>query len=400
MKVKMIRPNVYWAGVNDRTTELFEGLWSIRNGGVSINSYVILDEKKVVIDLSCETCTEPYVHILESLVPLKEIDYVVLNHLEPDHTGALLRLREANPNIIFLGTKKAAEILANFYGIKDNVQVVEDGEELRIGKNTLKFVAVPFVHWPETMVTYLVEEKILFACDAFGSYGALPGVIFDDECPDLPKFESDALRYYANIVSAYSENTKKAIEKLAGTPIEVVAPSHGLIWRKNPERIVELYKKFVAYAEGQREKAVTLVYASMYGNTAFFAEAALQAVAEQGLKVEMFNLQTADIGEILPSVWKNQGLILCAPTYEGSLFPAAVNFLHMMKVKKVHGRTAAYFGSFGWGSMAKKQFETAATELKWDMIENSQFYGKPTQADLDQIYPFAEKFAAAVRAAA
>lgn len=399
MKPILIRPGVYWAGVNDRESELFEGLWTIQDCGVSLNSYIIMDEKKVLIDLSSELLTEPYVNMIKSITPLSEIDYVVLNHLEPDHTGALLYLREANPNITYLGTKKAAEIIGNFYEIKDHFQIVEDGEELKIGKFTLKFAPIPFVHWPETMVTYLVEEKILFPCDAFGGYGALPGVIFDDECPDLPKFEAETLRYYANIVAAYSSNTRKAIEKLAGLPIEIVAPSHGLIWRKNPERIIELYQRWVDYADKKREKAVTIVYGTMYGNTAEFAEAVQQAVAETGLTIEMFNVRKAEIGVILASVWKNQGVILCAPTYEGSLFPEAVSFLHMMKVKKVVTRTTAYFGSFGWGSMAKKQFETFAAEQRWDVVENYQFHGKPKPADFDLLPAFAEKFAAAVRAA-
>ncbi len=400
MKAVMIRPNVYWAGVNDRTSELFEGLWSIRDSGVSINSYVILDEKKVLIDCSCEICTEPYIQMIESLVPLKEIDYVVLNHLEPDHTGALMYLRQANPDITYIGTKKAAEIIANFYDIRDHFQIVGDGEELSLGKFTLKFAAIPFVHWPETMATYLVEEKILFPCDAFGGYGALPGIVFDDECPRIENFEQDTLRYYSNIIAGFSANTKKAIEKLSGYPVEVVAPSHGLVWRKRPERIVELYKKWVRYAESGREKAVTLVYATMYGNTASFAELTQQAIAATGLPVEMFNVRTTDIGEILASVWKNQGLVVCAPTYEGSLFPGMVDFLNMMKIKKVSGRTSAYFGSFGWGSMAKKQFEAYAGELKWSVVDNYQFYGKPKTADFDRLPAFAEKFAAEIRAAA
>ena len=180
----------------------------------------------------------------------------------------------------------------------------------------------------------------------------------------------------------------------------MVAPSHGLVWRKRPERIVELYKKWVQYAESGREKAVTLVYATMYGNTASFAEMTQQAIAATGLPVEMFNVQTTDIGEILASVWKNQGIVVCAPTYEGSLFPEMVNFLNMMKIKKVFCRTSAYFGSFGWGSMAKKQFEAYAGELKWSVVDNYQFYGKPKTTDFDRLPAFAEKFAAEIRAAA
>ncbi|NMA11955.1 MAG: FprA family A-type flavoprotein [Chloroflexi bacterium] len=391
--------NVYWVGVNDRQSELFEGLWPIKQSGVSLNSYLIKDEKTVLIDLSNDMLSDSYVEMLQSLVDLSKIDFIVLNHLEPDHTGALLTLVREAPNAVFLGTAKAAEIVGNFYDIRQNFRVVADGETLSIGKRTLKFVAIPFVHWPETMVTYLVEDQILFSCDAFGGYGALQGILFDDQCTNLAMMEKEALRYYANIVSAHSTHTRRAIAKLAGTPIKIVAPSHGLLWRKDPQRIIELYSKWANYSEGGREKAVTVMFGSMYGNTRDYAESIMQAISEQHLPVESFDINTTHVSYILPSLWKNQGVIVCAPTYETSMFPIMLNVLNMAKIKRIQNRTAAYFGSYGWGSMAKKQFESYCTEQKWDMIENSQFYGKPKAADFEIIKPFAEKFVEAVKKA-
>ncbi len=399
MQPVKIAKDIYWVGVNDRQSTLFEGLWPITQSGVSLNSYLILDEKNVLIDMSSDILAEPYFQMLEQLIKVDQIDYIVLNHLEPDHTGALFKILNASPKTIFLGTAKAKEIVANFYDLRDNFQVVADGEELKIGKRTLKFVSIPFVHWPETMVTYVVEDQILFSCDAFGGYGALPGTVFDDQCPDLAMMEQEALRYYANIVSAHSMNTKRAIEKLAGTPIKMIAPSHGLIWRKNPERILECYTKWSNYPGGGREKAVTLLYGSMYGNTRLFAESVMQAVAEAGLPVEIFDINTTHVSYMLPSLWQNQGVIICAPTYEASMFPGMLNVLNMAKIKKISNRTAAYFGSYGWGSMAKKQFAAFCEEQKWDIIENLQFFGKPKDADLAIIPEFAGKFVEAVRKA-
>ena len=349
MQPRKITDDIYWVGINDRQTELFEGLWPIKQSGVSLNSYIILDEKNVLIDLSSDLMSERYIQMLSQIIDLKKIDYIVLNHLEPDHTGALMEILRLAPDAIFLGTAKARDMVANFYDLRDNFQAVADGEEIKIGKHTLRFVAIPFVHWPETMVTYDVEDQILFSCDAFGGYGALPGILFDDQSADLPLMEEEAARYYANIVSTHSSNTKKAIEKLADIPVKMVAPSHGLIWRKDPGRIISLYSKWSNYPDGNREKAVTLIFGSMYGNTRRFAEVVMQAVAEQHLPVDVFDINTIHVSYILPSMWKNQGIIVCAPTYEGSLFPVMMNVLNMVKIKKITNRTAAYFGSYAWG---------------------------------------------------
>ncbi len=399
MQPRRIADDIYWVGINDRQSDLFEGLWPIKEHGVSINSYVLLDEKNVIVDLSCELMSERYIHKLKEVVDLEKVDYIILNHMEPDHTGALPEIRAQVPNAVFLGTAKACEIAANFYDLRDNFRVVEDGEELKIGKRTLRFYSIPFVHWPETMATYAVEDQILFPCDAFGGYGALPGILFDDQCADLAFMESEAMRYYVNIVGTHSSNAKKAIEKLRPVPLKTIAPSHGLVWRKNPERIYELYSKLSNYPDGKREKAATLIFGSMYGNTRTFAEAVMQAVAEEGLPMEVFDVNTIHASYILPSLWKNEGVIVCAPTYEGALFPIMTNVLNIAKVKKVQKRTAAYFGSYAWGSMAKKQIETYCTEQKWNLIENYQFFGKPKAADFEMIPAFAKKFADAVRMA-
>ncbi|HEQ71978.1 MAG TPA: MBL fold metallo-hydrolase, partial [Spirochaetia bacterium] len=259
----LIKDDIYWIGVNDRTTDLFEGIWPITKEGVSYNSYLINDKKKAVIDLAKAFKSDSFFDQIDQVASLETIDYLVINHMEPDHTGIINTFRKINPRVEILTTAKAKTMLRDFYRITENIREVADGEEISLGDHTLKFVHIPFVHWPETMVTYDVTSQVLFSCDAFGGYGALRGAIFDDECTDAPFYEKEALRYYVNIVAKFSGPVLKAIDKLADVPIQVVAPSHGLVFRKNPGRIIELYRKWAGYATGPREKAVTLVYGSM-----------------------------------------------------------------------------------------------------------------------------------------
>ncbi|MFW6082663.1 MAG: FprA family A-type flavoprotein, partial [Chloroflexota bacterium] len=238
-----IRPGIHWIGVNDRTTDLFEGLWPITQEGVSYNAYLIDDEKKAIVDLSKSLKTDDFFDQIHQVVGLGQLDYVIVNHMEPDHSGVLRTLRRVAPQVTVVTTNKAREMLEAFYGITEDVRVVEDGETLSLGQRTLRFVSTPFVHWPETMMTYVEGEEVLFSCDAFGSYGALRGGIFDDQCTDFAFYEKEALRYFVNIVSLFSRPVLQAISKLEDVPISIIAPSHGLIWREHPERIVELYKR-------------------------------------------------------------------------------------------------------------------------------------------------------------
>ena len=302
-----IRPDVYWIGLNDRTTDLFEGIWPVTDAGVTYNSYLIRDRKNVIIDLAKGFKTDEYIEKIEAIVPLSEIDYIVVNHMEPDHTGAIRAFTRISPRLTILATEKAREMLAAFYGITENVRVVADGEELSLGRRTLKFVHAPFVHWPETMVTYDAADQILFSCDAFGGYGALPGTIFDDQCSDLVYYEREALRYFVNIVAKFSAPTLRAIEKLSGVPVSVIAPSHGLVWRRDPARIVELYRKWAELSTGGGETGVTLVYGSMYGNTEKMMNAVAQGISRAGIPVEIFDAARTHVSFILPSLWTQRG---------------------------------------------------------------------------------------------
>ena len=388
-----IRPNIYWVGVNDRSSELFEGLWPIQNQGVTYNAYLIKDEKNALIDLSKEAFTDDFIAQLESLVGLENLNYVITNHMEPDHTGALLRLRECAPNAVFLGMGKAVAMMKDFYGLVDNVAVLKHEDTLSLGKNTLKFLFTPLVHWPETMMTYMVEEKILFSCDAFGSYGCLDGFLFDDEASDRDYFEREALRHFTNIVAAFSRNVLMAIDKVSPYPIEILAPSHGLVWRKEPERIISLYKKWAAMATEPAEPGVTVLYGSMYRNTERALDFALQAVAEQGVPLEVFNVAVTDPSFILPSLWTKRGLLVACPTYERAMFPPMVHALNIAEIKGVRNKIAGYFGSYAWSGGAKAVFEEFAAKLNWDVVGALEFIGSAKEADIQQIQAISRQIA-------
>jgi len=376
-----IKPGIYWTGINDRSTSLFEGLWPILHQGVSYNAYIIKDEKNALVDLSKETFSDDFIQQITEIIDPAELDYVIVNHMEPDHSGALTRLRELAPKAKLLGMRKAIDMIRDFYGITDNVEVLSSGQTLSLGSHTLQFVFTPMVHWPETMVTYDIKEKVLFTCDAFGSYGALDGTIFDDTCADIHFYETEALRYFTNIVAAFSKHVLSAIEKLKDLPIDIVAPSHGLVWRKDPARIVNLYKKWATYGSQPAEPGVTLLYGSMYRNTEHAMNYAAEAVAKVGVPVDVFDVGVTESSFILPSLWTKQGVLIAAPTYERKMFPPMVNMLSMAALKGVNRKVAGYFGSFAWSGGAKAEFDNFAEQMSWDVLGSVEFVGsaKPDQ---------------------
>jgi len=388
-----VKPGIYWIGVNDRKTDLFEGLWPITQAGVSYNSYLVLDEKKALIDLAKDEQVSSYLEQIHDQIDPVELDYIVINHMEPDHTGLVKILRQVAPNAVFLATAKAKPMLASFYGLTENVQVVGDGEELSLGEKKLSFHAVPFVHWPETMVTYEQTQRVLFACDAFGGYGALRGAIFDDECTDMEFYIQESLRYYVNIVARFSGPVLKAIAKLAGVPIDVIAPSHGLVWRKDPGRIVQLYEKWARLATEPADPGVTLIYGSMYGNTEQVMNAVAEGISRTGLPLAIFDAARTHDSYILPHAWTHSGVMVGAPTYEVSLFPPVAQTLGTLAHKRILNRKAAYFGSYGWSGGAKRECLELTEKLKWDWVDFLEFEGGPTKEVLHQAEAFGERFA-------
>ena len=392
-----IKKGIYSFSVNDRTTDLFEGLWPISREGVTYNSYLIVDDKKVLVDLTKEFKTDTLIDQISSLVDISDIDYISINHMEPDHTGALKTILRMAPKATILTSPKSLPMLNNFYEITDNVQEIADGETINIGKNTLQFHHTPFVHWPETMMTYCVEEKVLFSGDAFGGYGALQGYSFDDECYDIEFYKRESLRYYSNIVAKFSRPVLNAIAKLDAIEVDVIAPSHGLIWRTHPEEIISLYSKWAGYAAGETEVGVTLMYGSMYGNTEEIMNSVAKGISNAGVPVEIFDVARTHTSYILPGLWTKKGVIVGAPTYEGSLYPAMQSALREAAIKRVMNKKAAIFGSFGWSGGAEKTIRSIVEPLNWEIVSTFSFQGGPTDEDLRKALAFGESFAESLK---
>ncbi|MFW6115312.1 MAG: FprA family A-type flavoprotein [Thermodesulfobacteriota bacterium] len=392
-----IAPDVYWIGVNDRTTELFEGLWPISREGISYNAYLLNDQKKALIDLTKSFNTDEFFHQVDSLTDITQLDYIVINHMEPDHSGALSTLKRIEGRPTLLGTKKTVEMLESFYGIREKVRPVQDGETLSLGRRTLQFVHTPFVHWPETMMTYESSHGILFPCDGFGGYGALQGGIFDDQCGNIDFYLKEALRYYVNVLALFSKMVLKAIDRLKQLPIKIVAPSHGIIWRKEPQRMVNLYREWAGYATGTAEQGVTLIYGTMYGNTESMANAIAQGISRAGTPVEVFDVARTHPSYLLPSLWTNEGVIIGAPTYEGTLFPPVAQAVDIAVHKGVRNKKAGWFGSYGWSGGAQREFQKIVENAKWDLIDSLEIKGGPTSADLNEGEQFGERIAKALR---
>ncbi len=394
-----IKPDIYWVGVNDRTSDLFEGLWPITQEGVSYNAYLVRDERRAIIDLAKAMKVDEFFEQVAEVSDLSALDYIIINHLEPDHTGVLRTLRRIAPQSEILGSEKMVAMLASFYGIREGVRAVQDGEVLSLGRRELEFLSTPMVHWPETMMTYERTQRVLFSCDAFGGYGALRGTIFDGDCDDLAFYEREALRYYANVVGKFSRMVLRAIERLTDLPIEIVAPSHGILWRENPGRIIELYRRWAEYAAGPTEAGVTLLYASMYGNTEKMMNAVAQGVSGEGLPLEILDIHHTHVSYILSSLWTRAGVLIGAPTYEGGLFPQMAHVLDMAGRKGVHNKQAAYFGSYGWSGGARRELDRLLEKLGWELVDAFDFVGAPSEEELRQGEAFGAAFARKVRRA-
>ena len=264
-----IAKNIYWIGVNDYETDLFEAQWPLPEG-VSYNSYLIAGDKTVLIDTVKKTHLSQYVEKIRKFTgDGGTIDYLVINHMEPDHSGAIPIMKQLFPEMNIVGNKKTIDLVKEFYGITTGVTTITDGDELDLGSHRLKFMLTPMVHWPETMMTYERSSRVLFAGDAFGSFKALDGGIFDDEI-DRSRYDDEILRYFSNIVGKYSPMVQKALVKLKGTDIRVVASTHGPVWRTSPEYIIGKYDIWSRYIA---ETGAVVAYASMYGNTLKMAEA-------------------------------------------------------------------------------------------------------------------------------
>jgi flavorubredoxin len=358
--------NVYWVGANDRQTDLFEGIWPLPRG-VSYNCYLIVGRKVALLDTvkkgSLPACLE---RIGEVLGTKPRIDYLVVHHLEPDHSGSLPLLKKLFPEMCIIGNEKTAEFLGHLYGIKDGVRVVKDGDELDLGGRKLKFFLTPMVHWPETMMSYEINDKVLFSGDAFGGFGTLDGDIFDDTL-DMAYFEDEILRYFSNIIGKYAGPVQKAIEKLKSMEIKVVASTHGPVWRKRPGEIIRLYDK---WSKQRADTGVVIAYGSMYGNTERMMEAVARGISEVGCsEIRVHDLSRSHVSYVIRDAWRYKGLILGSPTYDTGIFPPVDGLVRLLQEKKLINRFVGVFGSYGWSGGGVKGLKDFVERNKLTLVE-------------------------------
>ncbi|HZJ80549.1 MAG TPA: FprA family A-type flavoprotein [Dysgonamonadaceae bacterium] len=363
-----INKDLFYVGVNDRTTELFENLWPLPKG-VSYNSYLLRDEKIALIDTVEIGFTDVFLKKIEVLLGDKPIDYLIINHMEPDHTGALLFLLNKYPNIKLVGSARIADMLKGFYGVTENVVIVKEGEELSLGKHTLKFYMTPMVHWPETMMTYVQETKTLFAGDAFGTFGTLDGGVLDSQL-NVDKYWDEMIRYYSNIVGKYGGPVQKALRKFADTEIATICSTHGPVWteKENIEKVIALYDRLSKY---EAEKGLVIAYGSMYGNTEQLAEAIAAEAAEAGVKnIVMHNLSKSNLSYVIQDVFKYNGLIIGSPTYNARLYPAVQNLIDELSNKNLKNRYFGYFGGHTWAGTSIRLLSKFADTMQFEIVCN------------------------------
>ena len=331
-----ILKDLYYMGVNDRDTNLFENMWPLPEG-VAYNSYLIVDEKTALLDTVKITKVNGFIENLKKNLNGRDLDYLT-----------------------FVGNKKARAMFKDYLDMEpENFIEVKEGDTLSLGKRTLTFVNTPMVHWPESMVSYETTDKILFSQDIFGGFGALNGTIFDDEM-NFDFFRDEIRRYYSNIVGKYSKQAAKALEKVKTLEINVICPVHGIVWRSHPNVIIDEY---IRLANQINEEGVVIAYGSMYGNTEKMADTLARYLAEEGIRnVKVFDVSKTHVSYILSEIWKYKGFILGSCTYNNSVYPNVNQLLYTLRMNKMSNHVLGIFGSYGWSGGAVKELTEFASE--------------------------------------
>lgn len=391
-----VTDSIYWIGGNDRETDLFEGLWSLERG-VAYNAYFINDEKTAVIDtIKIDKLSEYMVRLISGVPKGRGIDYLVINHMEPDHSGAIGILRRIYPNMKIVGNKKTLEMLESFYGITDNLVEVKEGDLLDLGHHKLRFVPIPMVHWPESMVTFDETDKVLFSTDAFGGFSAFEGGIFDDEL-DMELYLDETLRYFSAVVGRYSAQTQKAIAKVRALEPKIICPAHGPIHRSDPMRVVDLYDK---WSRHETDEGVVIVYGSMYGNTKMMTDAVARAVSEAGIKdVIVHDASRANLSCIIRDIWRYRGLVIGSCTYNTELYPPVATLCRALKNRMMKNRYLGICGSYSWSKGALAELEVFAEQAgSWKRVGPTiETKSCPTESDLELCRELGTNMALAVK---
>lgn len=361
---RKVTEDLYWVGGNDRQIELFENIFPLAKG-VSYNSYLLLDEQTVLFDTADYAIGKQFIENVMSVLNGRNLDYIVVNHMEPDHCSLIGELLLHYPDVKIIGNAKTFPMIEQFFSfdLTGKTLTVKEGDTFCSGKHTFRFIMSPMVHWPEAMMTYDEKDKVLFSADAFGTFNALNGNLFNDELDFNREWLDEARRYYTNIVGKYGPQVQNVLKKASSLDIQMICPLHGPVWRSNLNFIIEKYNLWSRYEP--EEKGVMIAYASMYGNTENMAEILAVMLAEAGVKnIHMHNISKTHVSELISDSFKYSHIVLASPTYNNGIYPLMNNYLEDMKALSLQNRTIAVLGNGSWAPQATKLISAKIKEMK------------------------------------
>lgn len=367
--MKKISERIFYVGVNDDDKVLFEGLWPLP-AGVSYNSYVVADEKVALIDTVESGFEEEFLENVREAAGGRALDYLVVNHMEPDHSSLITFILEEYPDLKILANAKTLPMLKGYHDVpEERVQIIAEGEAVSLGSCSLRFFMAPMVHWPETMVTWLEEENTLFAGDAFGTFGTVDENVVDEE-GTFGQYCDEMMRYYACIVGKYGKPVQTALQKLSGLDIKRICSTHGPVWETGIADVVALYDRMSRY---EVERGVCIVYGSMYGNTAAAADALAMELEERGIPYAIHDLAGNNSGELglsgaLRDVFRYDTIVVGSPTYNNGIFPPVETFMKALQARLIKGRRFYAFGSYTWAGASVRLLNELASSMDFRLI--------------------------------
>lgn len=366
---RKINEDLTWVGANDKRLSVFEGVYSVPKG-MSYNAYLLEDEKTVLFDTVDKSCAKRLLENVAHVLDGKSLDYVVVQHMEPDHSATLDLVLREYPEAVVVCNNKTLVMLREYFDMPlERLLIVNEGDKLSLGKHELTFINAPMVHWPEVMMTYDATDKTLFTADAFGTFGSLDGALFADEVDFFKDYIDEARRYYTNIVGKYGQMVMNVLKKAETLDIKTVCPLHGFVWRKDFDIYVEKYKLWASYEP--EEKGVMIAYASVYGNTATAAEILAAKLNELGVKTETFDLSVTENSHVISSAFRFSHFVFAAPTYNAGVFVRMDELLRDLAAHNIQKRTIAFIENGSWAPIsAKLMREILANNKNLEFIDN------------------------------
>ena len=382
---------IYWVGAIDWNLRDFHGYLTAK--GTTYNSYLIIDEKITLVDTVKYTHTDEMLGRIRDIIDPKDIDYVVANHIEMDHSSSLTAIMDIAKDAKVISTERGKEGLLRYYNCDWDFITVKSGDEIKLGKKTITFLEAPMLHWPDSMFTYIKEDKVLLPNDGFGQHIAT-SKRFDDEVGDVME---DAATYYANILMPFSSLVVNKIEEVVklGIDIDIIGPSHGIIWRSDPAKIIEAY---IEWGKGKTSKKAVIVYDTMWGSTDKMAKAILEGISSEGVEVKLLKLRENHRSDVMKEVLDARAVLVGSPTLNNGMFPTVADFLTYMKGLRPKNKIGVAFGSYGWGGGAVKAVENELEAAKFEMIKpDLAFKFRPTEEELQKCFEFGKEIAEKIK---